>query len=96
LAAVPLDGSYYVVGSNFGGPHHPAWSYNLLAHPEASISVDGRDVAIRAELLSPRDKEEIWPRLLTVWPPYERYAQRSGRELRVFRLAPPDDGAVSG
>ena len=33
LATVPLDGSLYVVGSNFGKPHHPAWSWNLLADP---------------------------------------------------------------
>jgi deazaflavin-dependent oxidoreductase (nitroreductase family) len=85
---VPLDGTHYVAGSNFGGPHHPSWSYNLLAHPQANMSLDGREITVRAELLSPEETEAVWDRLVEVWPPYQRYAQRSGRDLRVFRLDP--------
>jgi deazaflavin-dependent oxidoreductase (nitroreductase family) len=88
LAAVPLDGVHHVVASNFGGQHHPAWSYNLLAHPQATMSLDAHAVAVRAELLSPQEKDALWPRLVDAWPPYERYAERSGRDLRVFRLVP--------
>ena len=51
LATVPLDGSLYVVGSNFGKPHHPAWSWNLLADPTAQVSFRGQDFAATAELL---------------------------------------------
>ena len=51
LATVPLDGSLYVVGSNFGKPHHPAWSWNLLADPTAQVSFRGSDFAATAELL---------------------------------------------
>src|SRR5881227_3454492 len=37
---VPLVGlsdgdKVVVIGSNFGQTHHPAWYYNLRAHPEA-------------------------------------------------------------
>ena len=31
------DGSWYIAGSNFGLEQHPAWSANLIAHPEAEI-----------------------------------------------------------
>src|SRR5688572_8130137 len=33
LASVPYEGDLYIVGSNFGRKHHPAWSWNLLDQP---------------------------------------------------------------
>lgn len=82
-----LDGDgFYVVGSNWGGQSHPAWTANLLAHPEASVTYRGRTFPVRAHLLTPEEKAAVWPRLLEVWPTYDTYVERSGRDLRVFRL----------
>jgi deazaflavin-dependent oxidoreductase (nitroreductase family) len=89
LATLPQDdGSFLVVGSNFGRPHHPAWTANLIAHPEASISFQGDDVAVTAHLLTEDEKEAVWPLLTTMWPTFDRYVERSGRDLRVFCLVP--------
>ncbi len=88
LATVPHDGAFYVVGSNFGRPHHPAWSWNLLEHPDAEISYDGEHIPVRAELLDPEEKAAVWPELIATWPLFDLYVQRSGRDLRVFRLTP--------
>ncbi|MCO5318644.1 MAG: nitroreductase family deazaflavin-dependent oxidoreductase [Microthrixaceae bacterium] len=90
LAAVPLRGAHYVVASNFGRERHPAWSYNLMANPEAEMTIGGTTRQVHAELLDPEDKERVWPELVAVWPPYDRYVERSGRDLRVFRLEEPD------
>ena len=46
-----------------------------------------RDIPVEAELLDDDEKAAVWPRLLAVWPTYDTYAERSGRNLRVFRLA---------
>lgn len=86
MVAVPLDGDLYVVGSNFGGEHHPAWSYNLIAHPDATTTMEGRNTPVTAELLDDEDKARVWPQLVEEWPPYARYAERTERDLRVFRL----------
>jgi deazaflavin-dependent oxidoreductase (nitroreductase family) len=86
LATVPLDGDLYVVGSNFGHATHPAWSANLIANPGARVSYEGEDLAVVAHLLTPQEKTAIWPRLLEVWPLWDEYTERSGRDLRVFRL----------
>lgn len=87
LACLPEgDRRWYVVGSNFGKEHHPAWTANLLAHPEAEVAVRGRSVPVRATLLSEDERAAVWPRLLDVWPAYDDYTALSGRELRVFRL----------
>lgn len=87
LATVPIDGDLYVVASNFGNENHPAWSYNLMANPAASVVHEGTERQVSATLLDADSKEAVWPRLVEVWPPYDRYVERSGRELRVFRLS---------
>lgn len=87
--ATLVDGdAFYVVGSNFGTDRHPAWSANLIANPDASVRFGGRRVHVKAHLLSDEEKAQVWPRLLTVWPTYDSYVERSGRNLRVFRLEP--------
>ncbi|MEI2697325.1 MAG: nitroreductase family deazaflavin-dependent oxidoreductase [Microthrixaceae bacterium] len=95
LASVPLDGCLYVVGSNFGRDNHPAWSWNLLADPTALVSYRGQHFETRAELLDEQDKADTWPRLIERWPVYDQYVQRSGRDLRVFRLRRTDGVAIT-
>jgi deazaflavin-dependent oxidoreductase (nitroreductase family) len=82
------DGSFVVVGSNFGREGHPAWTTNLLHQPKAEVSHEGRRIPVVAHLLEGDDRAEVWPRLIGVWPAYDTYVERSGRELRVFRLVP--------
>jgi deazaflavin-dependent oxidoreductase (nitroreductase family) len=86
LAAVPLDGDLYVVGSNFGKPSHPAWSWNLIADPHATVSFEGESYTATAHLLDAEEKADTWPRLIERWPLFDQYVDRSGRDLRVFRL----------
>ncbi len=88
LATLADGDVYYVVGSNFGTEKHPAWSGNLLKTPEATVTFGRRTVPVKAHLLSDEEKAEVWPKLLTVWPTYDTYVERSGRNLRVFRLEP--------
>lgn len=90
LATHPEDGSWYVVGSNFGRRHHPAWTVNLIANPGAEVSYQGTTVPVRAHLLTSEERTEVWPRLVKLWPNYELYMERSGRELRIFRLDPQE------
>ena len=82
------SGSWLVVGSNFGKEHHPAWTANLLAHPAATVGYRGTAVPVRATLLDGDERERAWSALQRVWPIYDRYEDRSGRTLRVFRLLP--------
>jgi len=89
LATLPDDdGSFYVVGSNFGRDRHPAWTANLLSTPDAVVVHRGRRIPVRAALLDEDEKAAVWPRLTAVWPAYDRYVEASGRDLRVFRLVP--------
>lgn len=87
LACVPDgDRGWYVVGSNFGRPDHPAWTANLLANPDARVDHRGGTFPVRAVLLDDDEKAAVWPELLAIWPAYDDYVEASGRNLRVFRL----------
>lgn len=89
LICVPEeDGSFLVVGSNFGRDRHPAWTGNLLHSPKAEIGYEGRRIPVTARLLEGAERSEVWPRLVRVWSVYDTYVERADRELRVFRLTP--------
>lgn len=87
LMCVPEpEGTWLVIGSNFGQTHHPAWTGNLLANPTARISYGAEDIPVEAEVLDGDRRDEAWARANAVWPTFDRYAERAGREIRVFRL----------
>ncbi|MFJ8821457.1 nitroreductase family deazaflavin-dependent oxidoreductase [Streptomyces sp. NPDC102467] len=88
LACMPEEGTgtWLLIGSNFGRPGHPAWTANLLAHPDAEISWRGEDIAVRARLLNSQEREEAWAAALKFWPPYAAYQARVDREIRLFRI----------
>jgi deazaflavin-dependent oxidoreductase (nitroreductase family) len=79
---------FAVVGSNWGQSAHPAWSSNLLAHPQAVVRLAGRSIPVDAELVSGAERDRLWALLIRVWPAYTEYAKRANRELRIFRLVP--------
>src|SRR6478735_5944102 len=84
LACVPDgEGGWWVVGSNFGQVKHPAWTGNLIADPNASVSFEHRETAVLSHLLTEDEKAETWPKLIAVWPAYDDYVESSGRNLRV-------------
>jgi len=88
LACMPEDGDrgWLLVGSNFGRTGHPAWTHNLLARPDASISWKGADIPVTARPLTGEERAAAWRALLAFWPPYATYQARVDREIRVFRL----------
>ncbi|MFF2429596.1 nitroreductase family deazaflavin-dependent oxidoreductase [Streptomyces mirabilis] len=87
LACMPEgEGGWILVGSNFGRPDHPAWTANLLAHPDAVISWQGEDIPVRARLLEGEERDAAWKAVLAFWPPYATYQARIDREIRLFRV----------
>jgi deazaflavin-dependent oxidoreductase (nitroreductase family) len=98
---VPLlyarDGERLVLAaSNWGQAHHPAWSANLLATPRALVQIGpGTPKAYRARLVTDEERDRVWPLLVRVWPAYDTYAARAGRDIRVFVLEPAAEDAAA-
>jgi deazaflavin-dependent oxidoreductase (nitroreductase family) len=89
LACLPYDdGTFLVVGSNFGRERHPAWTTNLLAEPKATVGYQRRIIPVVASMLDDAERDAIWDRLVDFFPNFDEYEDRSGRALRVFRLTP--------
>ncbi|MFI9584590.1 nitroreductase/quinone reductase family protein [Streptomyces sp. NPDC052236] len=87
LACMPeKSGDWILIGSNFGRPGHPAWTSNLLKHPDAEVNWKGDDIPVRARLLEGEERAEAWGAALAFWPPYATYQARVERQIRVFRL----------
>ena len=57
---------FVVVGTNFGQLTHPAWTANLLAHPQATIEVGHVRVAVGGELVDQAGWDRNWPRFRAV------------------------------
>jgi deazaflavin-dependent oxidoreductase (nitroreductase family) len=77
-----------VVASNAGSDRDPDWWLNLQASPDAVAWLGRSHQRVRGRRASPQELERIWPRLLQMYPGYEAYRQRIGRELPVVILEP--------
>ncbi len=84
-----LDDELILVGSNFGQKHHPAWALNLEAHPHAEVSIHGEPQKMTArKVTDSRERERMWQVMCAMWPAYNAYRGRAGREIKVFALKP--------
>jgi deazaflavin-dependent oxidoreductase (nitroreductase family) len=81
-----VEDDWVVTASNWGQAHQPAWSSNLIANPDAVIEIGREHIDVRATLADGDERERLWAAALDVWPAYDTYAERSGRDIRVFRL----------
>lgn len=81
------DGTIIIAATSFARQQHPAWSYNLLAHPDAAVSIRGCRYPVHAELITELDEREaVWVLIQQQWPGYRAYERDSGRTVRLFRL----------
>ena len=87
--------SWVVLASNWGQAHHPAWALNLLAEPRAQVTVRGASTPVTARVAEPDEAARLLPRMRALWPGYEAYEQRAGRDLYLFVLD-PDPGPAPG
>jgi deazaflavin-dependent oxidoreductase (nitroreductase family) len=88
LAYVRDGDAYVVVASKGGHPRHPGWFHNLRAHPETTIQVGSRRLAVRARVAGPEERARLWPRAVAVWGPFESYQRRTARQIPLVILEP--------
>ena len=86
------DGDDWLVTASKGGaPEHPAWYFNLLAHPEIDIEVAGEagveTVPVTASVVDDAGHAAAWQRFTDRSPAFAQYAARTGgRVIPVIRL----------
>ena len=85
------NGRAIVAGTSFARDRHPGWTYNLIAHPDAAITVRGRRMPVRASRIGDAERDAAWARMEAQWPGYRVYERESGRVVRLFLLQPVAD-----
>jgi deazaflavin-dependent oxidoreductase (nitroreductase family) len=76
----------FLVASNFGQPHHPGWSSNLLADPDAWVTMGGKEIPVVATQVTGPEHDRIFKKFADYLSNYDTYRDRTDREIRVFAL----------
>lgn len=79
-------GDYAVVASKGGSDAPPAWYVNLQADPEVEVQVWGDTFKAKARTATAEERAEAWPKLAREWPDYDRYQQKTDREIPIVLL----------
>jgi F420H(2)-dependent quinone reductase len=91
LMRVEHDGKYAMVGSEGGAPKHPGWYFNLKADPEALMVQDGANrFDATARELQGEEREIWWQRAVQAYPTYEKYQEKTKRQIPVLLAEPRD------
>ncbi|MGH7746349.1 MAG: nitroreductase family deazaflavin-dependent oxidoreductase [Candidatus Dormibacteria bacterium] len=77
---------YLIVASKGGADAPPAWYLNLQANPEVHVQVLGDRFAARARTATPEEKPDLWRTMTAEWPAYDKYQQRTERDIPVVIL----------
>jgi len=91
LACNPqLDGRFAIVASNGGSPAHPAWYYNIKAHPRITVELGLQTFTVVAEELDETARAELWPKLIADSPDLGEHQAKTRRKIPVFILTRQD------
>ncbi len=83
------DGSFLVFASAAGAAKHPAWYFNLGAHPDAArIVLDGVETPVTAEELHGDERTGLWQAITATAAGFAQYQTLTDREIPLIRLVP--------
>jgi deazaflavin-dependent oxidoreductase (nitroreductase family) len=69
---------------------HPSWYFNLVAHPQVELQDREAKREYVAREVTGDEKATWWARATDVWPDYDRYQEKTAREIPIFVLSPVD------
>lgn len=82
------DDAYVVVASKGGAKHNPLWYSNLVAEPSVEIQVGPDVFPATARTATGTERVELWRLMATIFPQYNRYQEKTKREIPVVVLEP--------
>ncbi len=89
LAAPVIEAERIVlVASKGGDDRNPDWFENLLAQPDAEVTIGRRRRAVRARVASETEATDLWPRVVAAYGPYASYRRRAKREIPLVICEP--------
>ncbi|GAA5166038.1 nitroreductase family deazaflavin-dependent oxidoreductase [Pseudonocardia eucalypti] len=83
---------YVVVASKGGAEENPAWFMNLEADPSVGVQVGTRRFTARARVATSTERAPLWAQMVDIFPLYDEYAHKTGREIPIVLLTPVGGG----
>jgi len=97
LIGIPDGRKIVLIASNWGQKKHPAWYFNLRAHPEVQVTVKGEMRPYSAREATPKERERYWRRAIQLYPGYASYREWCGdRVIPIMVLSPSQDAQEAG
>lgn len=90
IAYFQMEGSYFIVASNWGRDHQAAWFYNLTYRPKTLVEIKGRTLAVEAHQAEGEEYERLWNYAIQHHPPYKHYQEMTARRIPIVVLLPAD------
>jgi len=86
------DGENLVVVASRGGTsRHPDWYQNIEHTTQVTIQIAEQTRAMMARPANEAERQELWPKLVSMFRVWERFQQRSSRSFPVVILSPADE-----
>ena len=77
-----------IVGAAVGSPKHPAWYYNLLAHPNVEVELNGEQFHRHALIAEGKERERLFNQHAKEIHQIVEYQEIAARQLPVIILEP--------
>ena len=91
LAYIPIDGRILIVASKGGAPTHPAWYWNLLAHPKVTVELGPETYPAEAVTIPGALRDELYAEIASRLPTFAEYQNRTDRVIPLFELRRIED-----
>ena len=76
----------YVFASMAGAPKHPAWYFNLLAHPDVTVERGTEAYRAKAEIITGGERDRIYASQAALRPVFAEYQAKTTRKIPVIAL----------
>src|SRR4051794_2310630 len=86
LAYVSDGDDVAIIASKGGHARHPGWYHNLRAHPDTTVQIGSRRLAVHARAADGEERERLWRKAVKAWPAYDDYQRRTARRIPVVVL----------
>ena len=81
-------GRFMIVASKGGAPNPPGWYLNLAENPEVHVQVRDRKFRATASTAQADEKPKLWDEMVSIWPDYANYQEKTDRDIPVVILDP--------
>lgn len=88
VAFIYKDDAYLVAAASGGSAQNPAWFLNLESTPEATIELEGRQIRVRAAIISGRERDQLYELFKATYPGFSMVERWTTRKIPVIRLQP--------